>query len=267
MPYWQDKVVIVTGGSAGLGKELVRTFASGGAKVVAAARDEPKLNKVVEEFAAGRLSVTCRVTDVTNPAQVSELVAHTVGMHGRLDCLVNCAGRSTRGDALATTPEEFTALWDSNFLSVVHCSQAAAPHLVASRGHLVNIGSLAGKTVSRYLGAYPPSKFAVSAYSQQLRYELGPQGVHVLLVCPGPIRRDDAGHRYNAAAADLPDSARKPGGGVKLKGLDPTRLAAKILRACERRNPELVVPWKARLLLALAQLSPSLGDWIVGRMS
>ena len=78
---------------------------------------------------------------------------------------------------------------------------------------------------SRYLGAYPVSKFAVAAYTHQLRLELGPQGLHVLLVCPGPIARPDAGQRYSGEAADLPASAQKPGGGVRLKGLDPDELA------------------------------------------
>lgn len=267
MSYWHDKVIIVTGGSAGLGKAIAQAFAERGAKVVIAARDAERLDQAVQELSTGGRSISGHVADVTDPAQAQSLVAHTIEKHGRLDCLVNCVGRSTRGEALATTPEEFTALWEANFLSVVNCTRAAAPHLIASRGHLVNIGSLAGKTVSRYLGAYPPSKFAVSAYSQQLRYELGPQGVNVLLVCPGPVRRDDAGQRYDTQAANLPDSARRPGGGVKLKGIDSAWLAAKILRSCERRKAELVVPWKARLLLAISQLSPALGDWIVGRMS
>ena len=158
-------------------------------------------------------------------------------------------------------------MWELNFLGLVRCTQAAAPHLIASRGHVVNIGSLAAKTASRFLGAYPASKFPVAAYSQQLRYELNPQGVHVLLVCPGPIARPDAGRRYDDQAGSLPESARRPGAGVKLKGIPPQRLIAKILRYCERRRPELVLPAKARLLFALAQLSPRLGDWIIGRMT
>ena len=146
-------------------------------------------------------------------------------------------------------------------------SREALPHLVAGRGHLVFIGSLASKSASRYLGAYPASKFPLAAYAQQLRLELGPQGLHTLLVCPGPIRRDDAGQRYDAAAANLPPEARRPGGGVKLKGIDPDWLAARILRTCERRKPELVVPARARLLFAISQLWPRWGDWIVTRMT
>jgi short-subunit dehydrogenase len=87
------------------------------------------------------------------------------------------------------------------------------------------------------------------------------------LVCPGPIARADSGRRYDSQAAGLPESARRPGGGVKLKGISPDKLATNILRYCERRKPELVMPAKARILFALSQLSPTLGDWIIGKMT
>jgi short-subunit dehydrogenase len=125
---------------------------------------------------------------------------------------------------------------------------------------LVNVGSLASKVAPPYMGAYPASKFALAAYTQQLRLELGNRGLHVLLVCPGPIAREDAGQRYFAAAKDIPAEALKPGVGAKLKLIDPNGLAVQIFKACERRQPELVVPGKAKLLFALAQLWPALGD-------
>ena len=205
--------------------------------------------------------------DVTRQADVERLVSTVVGEQGRLDLLVNCAGRSSRGAIVETTAEQFQELLELNFLAAVRTTQAALPHLLKARGHVVQIGSLAAKTASPHLGAYPASKFPLAAYCQQLRLELGPQGLHVLLVCPGPLRRDDAGTRYDAASANLPDSARKPGGGVKLKGIDPDWLARRILTACERRKAELIVPGKARLLFAISQLWPSLGDWIVKRMT
>jgi short-subunit dehydrogenase len=153
-----------------------------------------------------------------------------------------------------------------NFLALVRCTAAALPALIRSRGHLVNIGSLASKVATPYLGAYPVSKFAVAAYTQQLRLELKPRGVHVLLVCPGPISRDDAGRRYQVPRRGLPEQAHRPGGGTKVRSRSPEDVAAKTVRACQRRRPELVVPGKARLLFALAQLWPSMGDRILRRM-
>jgi len=179
--------------------------------------------------------------------------------------LVNNAGRSMRGKLIDTTPEQFQQLIELNFIAMVRCTRAAIPHLLPRRGHVVNIGSLAAKSASRWVGAYPASKHAVAAYSQQLRLELGPEGLHVLLVCPGPISRDDERLYPLQGMEDIPERARRPGAGVKIKTIPPAKLAAAILRACERRRPELVMPAKARLLFAISQLCPTLGDWIIRR--
>ena len=265
--YWANKVALVTGASSGLGRHIASAFAAAGASVVLAARDAARLDAATAAFAQTHGRMLAVAADVTKQEQVDRLIERALSEFGRLDALVNCVGVSSRGRAIDTTPEEFSRLLDINLLTAVRSTSAAAPHLIKSRGHLVNIGSLSGKTATRYLGAYPASKFALSAYSQQLRPELGPEGLHVLLVLPGPIARDDAGARYASQAADLPESARQPGGGVKLKGIDPAKLALQILRACERRRAELIVPGRARLLFALQQLSPRLGDWILRRMT
>ena len=145
----------------------------------------------------GAIGISC---DITRDEQVASLVGSTLDRFGQLDVLVNFAGKSGRGKVLDTTPQQFQEMWRLNFLALVRCTLAAAPHLLKSRGHLVNIGSLASKSASKFLG-YPATKFAVAAYTQQLRLELEPEGLHVLLVCPGPIKRDDAGHRYAAQQA------------------------------------------------------------------
>jgi uncharacterized protein len=267
MPSWSDKTVIVTGGSAGLGLAIARAFLAAGASVVLAARDQGRLDAAVAGLAVEEGRAVGIACDVTRAEDVTRLIEETIRRFGRFDVLVNNAGRSMRGEVLKTPPEEFARLIDLNFVSLVRCTQAAAPHLIASGGHIVNIGSLASKSASRYLGAYPASKFPVAAFSQQLRLELGPQGVHTLLVCPGPIAREDSAERYREQAADLPEAARQPGGGVKVNRLDPDRLAQRIVRACERRQAELVVPGRARLLFAISQLWPSLGDWLVGKFT
>ncbi len=267
MEYWKNQVAVVTGGSAGLGRAIAEQLAQRGARIALVARGQAALDRAAAALRQHGGDVQSFAADLTQQADVDRLFATLAERYDRLDLLVNCAGRSARGEALQTTPDDFQALWELNFLATVRCTRAAAPRLLASRGHLVNIGSLAAKSASRYLGAYPASKFAVAAYSQQLRLELRPQGLHVLLVCPGPIARDESGNRYAAQSADLPEAAKRPGGGVKVSALDPHRLAERILRACERRDPELVIPGKARLLFGLAQFSPRLGDWLVRKMT
>ena len=265
--YWAQKVVLVTGASSGLGRAIATAFAAAGASLVLAARDARRLESAALELRPLTKDVLDIPTDVTDPQQVERLFYRAIDALGRLDVLVNCVGVSNRGRALDTTPEEFSRLLETNLLSVVRCTRAAAPHLLQSKGHLVNIGSLSGKTASRYLGAYPASKFALAAYTQQLRLELEPEGLHVLLVSPGPIARDDAGTRYQDQAGELPASARQPGGGAKIKGIDPQKLAQAILRACQRRRPELVMPRRARLLFALQHLWPRLGDWLLRKVT
>ena len=282
MSYWQNKVAIVTGGSSGLGLTIAKKLYASGSTVVLAARDADRLKIAAREVRGaateltigpvkgsgieqrGAIGISC---DITRDEQVASLIGSTLDRFGQLDVLVNCAGKSGRGKVLDTTPEQFQEMWELNFLALVRCTRAAAPHLLKSRGHLVNIGSLASKSASKYLGAYPATKFAVAAYTQQLRLELEPEGLHVLLVCPGPLKRDDAGQRYADQTANLPEGASQPGGGVKLGGIDPERLARKILSACERRKKELVMPCKSKVLFAMSQLSPSLGDWVVNRMT
>ncbi len=262
MNYWQNKNCLVTGASAGLGLAISRALLSQGATVVMNARKAGPLNAAAKLLQAAGGRVAAIPGDVTAQGDVDRIAEEIRTRYGGLDFLCNCAGQSTRGAVLETTPEDFGRLWEVNFLATVRMTRAFAPHLIERRGHLVNIGSLAGKIASRFYGAYPASKFAVSAYSQQLRLELGPQGLHVLLVCPGPIMRQDNSPRY-VAADNIPSAAQEPGGGAKLRSLDPDWLAERILTACEKRQPELIVPAKVRLLLALAALSPKLGDWLL----
>lgn len=265
MTYWTNKVVLVTGASAGLGVEIARAFAQHGAKVVVAARGAEALEKSAASLRSDGLDVVGIPADVTRQTDVERLLQATVERCGRLDVLVNNAGKSARRAVLDTTAEDFAALIELNLLAMVRCTRAAAAHLLKTRGSVVNIGSLASKSAGPYLGAYPASKFAVAAYSQQLRLELGPHGLHVLLVCPGPIARIEPRVVDEAELARLPASARRPGGGVKTKAIDPADLAEDIVAACQSRQAELVRPAKARILFALAQLSPRLGDWLVRR--
>lgn len=268
---WRGKVVVVTGGSSGLGKAVARAFAERGAHVVIAARRADVLAAVAEEFRSAGLDVAAVAADMTRGDDVERLFAKTIERFGRLDVLVNNAGRSMRGRIADTSADQFRDLLELNVVALVRCTQTALPHLLSSRGHVVNIGSLAGKVAGRYIGAYPATKFAVSAYSQQLRLELGPQGLHVLLVSPGPIARDGPEHgnrrMSDEKSGDLPASAYKPGAGVRTGLLSPTRLADDIIRACERRRAELIRPRSARLLFALSQLSPRLGDWLIKRLT
>jgi NAD(P)-dependent dehydrogenase (short-subunit alcohol dehydrogenase family) len=265
--YWRDKVAVITGGSSGLGLAIADGLAAAGAKLVIAGLEPDGVRRATEDLQTAGHDVLGVTVDITRQDDVDRLFQETLRRYGRVDCLVNNAGRSMRGKVLDTTPEQFQQLIELNLIALVRCTRAAVPHLLPNRGHVVNIGSLAAKSASRWVGAYPASKFAVAAYSQQLRLELEPEGLHVLLVCPGPIARKDERLYPLAGLEDVPERARAPGAGVRVGRIDPQWLVGAILRACQRRQPELVVPGRARLLFALSQLSPRLGDWLVRRMT
>ena len=267
MPYWHEKVALVTGGSSGLGRVIADALVTAGAKVAVCALEPGAAEQAAKEMAAGGAEVLGVQADITRQEDVDRLLAQVIERFGRLDMLVNNAGRSMRGKVLETTPEQFRDLMELNLIALVRCTRAAVPELLKNRGHVVNIGSLAAKASARWVGAYPATKHAVAAYSQQLRLELGPEGLHVLLVCPGPIQRSDPRLYPLAGLEDIPESARAPGAGVDVKGIPPKWLARAILRACQRRNAELVVPGKARLLFAIAQLWPGLGDRLIRRFT
>lgn len=267
MSFWTNKVALVTGASGNLGRAIAEAFVIAKAKVVLAARGVDTLETAAAGLRQMGGDVLPVAADITQQADVDRLIQQAIDRFGRLDVLVNNAGRSARGEILATTAEDFEDLMRLNLFALVRTTRAAAPHLLKSQGHVVNIGSLAAKSAGRYLGAYPATKFAVAAYSQQLRLELEPQGLHVLLVCPGPIAREQPRDYTDSRNVALPTSAHQPGGGVKVSRLEPEALAAAILRACERRQAELIMPAKARLLFTLSQLSPRLGDWLVRKVT
>ncbi|MDD3468662.1 MAG: SDR family NAD(P)-dependent oxidoreductase [Thermoguttaceae bacterium] len=266
---WSNKRVLVTGGSSGLGRILAESFASAGARVAICALESGAAENAAAEIATTTGAETLGMTaNITQQSDVDRLVETIQSKWGSgkgdgLDILVNNAGRSMRGLVADTTPEQFRDLMELNFIALVRMTRACLPMLLASHGSVVNIGSLAAKSASRWVGAYPATKHAVAAYSQQLRLELAPQGLHVLLVCPGPIQRDTERLYPLDGMEQCPERARRPGAGVQVKRIPPKYLASRVLQACEKRIPEIVLPGKARLLFAISQLWPQLGDWIV----
>ncbi len=270
MSYWRGKRAVILGASAGLGRALADVLAQEGARLAIVARKQPQLDSAASELRARGVEVLSISADLTNADDISRLGATVQDAWHGVDLLCHCAGRSMRGTVLATRADEFRELWETNFLSAVRCVQQFAEPLIQNRGHVVLVGSLASKVAAGYLGAYPASKFPLSALAQQLRLETEQRGLHTLLVCPGPISRDGqhaTGSRYASGSAEVPAAAHQPGGGAKVRAINPHWLAGKILRACEQRRAELVVPKRARLLFAVSQLSPRFGDWLLRRMT
>jgi short-subunit dehydrogenase len=182
-----------------------------------------------------------------------------------LDLLINAVGRSDRGMLCDLKEEDLLDQIRVNVLSTFRMTRACWSSLERGHGCIINIASLAGIVAGPGLGGYPLAKHALVAMHRQWRSEAVGSGVHFLLVCPGPIDRNDSLDRYADLVAErgLDQQRARPGGGVKLERLDPTQLSARILNAAERRELELVVPGKVKWLAALMPLWPRWADSIL----
>ena len=272
-PTWHDRRVIVAGGTAGFGLVLARHLDAAGARVLIVGRSSEGVRQGLA--ACGDGSRMRGITaDLARPGEGGRVVGEALRILGGVDDLFFCVGRSGRGEILKTTADELREYFDANVSSAVEITQAVADDVATARGHLVYIGSLAGKLVTPFMGPYCVAKSALAAYVDAVRLEMTPRGAHVLLVSPGPIRRDDddprsadAADRYAAdvARAGLPSEALRPGGTRALKQLDPDRLAEQVLAACGQRRSELVVPRKAGFLAGLIEWCPEWGRRILAR--
>ena len=274
---WRDRRVIVTGGTAGFGLVLARHLAQAGARVVIVGRSAEGVRsarEACERAGESTISIHGITADLGRAGEGNRVAGETVRLLGGIDDLFCCVGRSGRVRILDATDDLLRDYLTANLFAATEITRAVADDVVAARGHVVFIGSLAGKVVTPFMGPYSVAKSALAAYADGVRIERAPRGGHVLLVSPGPIRRqaddpavDRAAGRYaaEAAAAGLPPSAAVAGGTTSLKQLDPDRLAAQVLAACARQTCELVVPRKVGLLAGLIEWFPNWGRRLLDR--
>ena len=271
MSYWRGKRAVVTGGSAGLGRALANALVSHGANVAIVARGQQALDATVQELKARGGNVLAIAADVTSQPDVDRLSSTVISAWGGLDLLCHCAGRSMRGTALATSVDEFRELLETNFLSAVRCTQAFAAALDRNR---------AGTSCSsvRWPAKWRPDTWApirpASFRSRRLPSNCAWKwAARACTRCwfardPSPATAATMAARDTLEQApDVPAAAHQPAGGAKVRAIDPRWLAEKILRACEQRRAELIVPRRARLLFAVSQLSPRFGDWLLRKMT
>lgn len=272
MPSDSFPVAIVTGASSGLGLHIADALLRQGYRVVMVARDADRLasarDRLVSSDANNVSDLPDRLalhrTDVADAADVDVLMKFVDQRFGRLDVLVNTVGESDRGLIENLSTQRLESLIQQNVVTALLCSQAAIERLEKTGGVIVNIGSLASKVGARYIGGYAIAKHALAGMTSQLRLELRDRGIHVALVNPGPIRRDDAGSRYaDRVDGSMPDQAARPGGGTRIKGLAPERVAADVVRCIRRRTPDVVIPGYLRVLIAVGHALPRLGDWML----
>ncbi len=185
----RDKVALVTGAAAGIGRAIAERLADAGCRLAVNDIRPEALEETVGALRARGATAASFRGDMTDGREVERVVTGTVAEFGRLDILVNNVGLFAYGDLATLDPDEWARCLDINLNSVFLCSRAAIPHLLASHGSIVNIASGAGKVGGTMAGAYPTSKWAVIGYTKSLAMELAPT-VRVNAVCPGIIATD-----------------------------------------------------------------------------
>jgi short-subunit dehydrogenase len=257
----KSKVVVITGASKGIGAELARQLAAKGAKLVLAARNEQELEAVAADCRRVGASVVVVKADVAIERDCQALVAGAVEAFGRLDALVNNAGATmwARFEDIRDL-STLERIMQVNYMGAVYCTRHALPHLRRSKGLLVGISSLAGRTGVPTRTGYSASKHAMTGFFDSLRIELDGSGVDVTMIYPGFVA---TGIRENATGPDGKPILVDPVKEGDVMGVE--ECVRQIVRAMERREREVVMTARGKIGLWLKLVAPGLIDRIARR--
>ncbi len=212
----QNKVVIVTGASAGIGEATAKLLATNGAQVALAARSVDKLNAVAESITAAGGTAIVIPTDMRDQASVKALIDQTKQHFGRIDILVNNAGQAVGGAVESLSVDDFRQVIDLNIFGVLYAMQAAIPHMRPDGGLILNISSMVSKMVLPGIGGYASTKYMLNGLSLTARAELEKDNIRVIVVYPGrtatAFGQNGIGYRGTTAPRPpMPQQAAAPG--------------------------------------------------------
>lgn len=243
-----NKVVLITGASAGIGRACVGAFRSRGARLSLVARSAQKLNE------AGSADCVITAGDITDEETRRRAVERTIERFGAIDVLVNNAGMGLYSAAWSAPMPETRRLFELNLFAPLALIQLVVPHMQRRRdGAIVNVGSIAGKVTLPWFTLYSVTKFALGSLTDGLRMELKPYGIHAMIVCPGYVKTDFQAH---ALGAGPPDAVLKG----KRFAITAEQCAEAIARGVERGARTVVTPRLGWILVALARLFPKFMD-------
>ncbi|OGB28672.1 MAG: hypothetical protein A3F78_16020 [Burkholderiales bacterium RIFCSPLOWO2_12_FULL_61_40] len=249
---WSGKVVLVTGAAGGLGAALCRRYAAAGARIAAMDRDQARLGELVATLPTGTLAIGgAEAGDITQPAACRLAVGKTVAHFGTLDALINNAGISHRSLLQDTDPAVIRRVMEVNFFGALHMTHAALPPLLASRGMVAAISSVAGYAPLLGRTGYCASKHALHGFFDTLRTEVQDQGVGVTLICPSFIATGIGGAALGGQGG-APGGARITTGGES----SPEDIAQRIFDAITRGQNLLLPDRTSRLAWWVNKLMP-----------
>lgn len=254
---FRDRVVLISGGSRGLGLVLARHFGAEGARVVICARDEEELARAVDDLRSRGVAVAAQVCDVGHRQQVAAMVSMVEQQMGPIDVLINNAGVVQVGPEDTMSREDFEEALGIHLYGPMNFVEAVLPQMRRRRfGRIVNISSIGGRVAVPHMLPYCASKFALVGYSAGLRAELAASGIKVTTVCPGLMRTGSprqaffkGRHRQEYTWFSISDS-------LPLLSTSADKAAEMILRACRWGQADLVIGLPAQIVTRTAGLFP-----------
>jgi len=252
----QDKVIVITGASTGIGKQVALDFAKKHVKAVAiVARNRDRLNELALEIQDKCECLICPC-DVSDKSAVVSMGRNVLEKFGRIDVLVNNAGYGILGKVEAQSVEEIEAVTATNYLGMIYCTKTFLSSMLARKnGHIVNVASLAASFGIPGLAAYCGSKFAMLGFSESLFHELRGTGVGITVVSPVGVRTNFFDH----------PSFKKNKNWNMRYSLDATTVSKSVLRASNSHRFEIVVPFFMRGAIWLKHTIPYVTNPIVGK--
>lgn len=256
MGYFTGKVVVVTGGSEGIGRALVDALLQDGAKVATCSRNYDKLYQMQKQYSG--MAFIAHATDVSNEQDCQQFIDEVVRVYGGIDVLINNAGVSMRALFKDVELEALRRVMNINFWGTVYCTKFALPHIIARKGTIVGMSSVAGYRGLPGRSGYSASKFAVNGWMESLRTELLESGVHVMWVCPGFTASNIRNVALNKDALPQAESLMEEG-----KMMSAEECAAHVLHAVEKRKRTIVLTSTGKQAVFMNRFFPALADRLV----
>ena len=240
-----DKIVIVTGASAGIGRAAALAFAKRKAIVVLVSRDLKKLESAlaeVKKYSQDSIAISC---DVSNYSRVKSMVSDVLKKFNRIDILINNAGFGKASDFVNDDVRDLHEVMDTNYFGLAYCTKEVLSSMIENKsGNIVNISSVVGKFTFPGMPGYCASKFAVTSFSEALYSQLYKKNINVHIIFPGVTKTD---FFMNDS---FPDNHGKAGD-------SPELVASVIIRAIEKNRFENFVRLRGKLVFLLSVLFPS----------
>ena len=256
---YRDKIALITGGSRGLGLEIARQICARGGKVALIARDAEELARAKTELDRSATEVLTIQCDLLESAQIQSAVQQTIQRFGKIDILINNAGIIEIGPLAHMQLKDFDRAMRLHFWAPYILQLLIVPLMRAKGGgRIVNISSIGGRIAVPHMAAYSASKFALAGFSDAIRPELAQDNIYVTTATPGLMRTGSQVHAKfkgdHAAEYRWFDWSRK----IPFASISAERAARKILSACRRGKPALIMPLSAYLIIAANALFPNL---------